>query len=99
MHLVWADAVPGAGGPPDVRIFYRRSDDLGATWGSKMRLTPLRGYRLYPRIDGGAAGVHFTYYHEGAARSEVYHGGSTDRGRTWNGPPASADGRAPFGPR
>ncbi len=64
-------------------IYYKRSTDDGATWGSDMRLTNDNAYSLYPSVAVSSANVHAVWEDERDGNQEVYYKRSTDGGVSW----------------
>lgn len=82
VDLVWndnRDVPPGTG----MAVYYRRSADMGATWGPETALTQAPAYTYFPTIflDGSNAEVAFGDRQSG--HYDIYHLHSSDSGSTW----------------
>jgi hypothetical protein len=78
VHVGWCDYRVG-----NSEIYYKRSTDGGAAWGSDIRLTNDSAGSWYPAIAvlGGSIHVIWVDYRDG--NREIYYKRSTDRGATW----------------
>jgi BNR repeat-like domain len=80
IHVVWADYVPDV----SEDIYYRRSDDGGATWSAVKRLSWTSGWSESPGIAVGPGDtIHVVWEDETPGNGEVYYKQSTDGGATW----------------
>ncbi len=77
-HVVWVDTRDGNG-----EIYYKRSTDGGATWGSDTRLTYNSSISWYPSVAVTGAAVHVAWHDYRDGNYEVYYKRSTDGGATW----------------
>jgi hypothetical protein len=80
VHVVWNDSRDG-----NSEIYYKRSTDGGATWGSDTRLTNNGSPSEYPSVATTGAAVHVVWVDYRDGNSEIYHKRSTDGGATWGG--------------
>ena len=83
VHVVWFDETPG-----NWEIFYKRSTDLGATWGAPTRMTwtPNNSYSASVSI-GFDNRVHVAWYERtSASNNDIFYKRSTDGGTTWLAP-------------
>jgi hypothetical protein len=81
IHLVWYDDNSG-----NNEIYYKRSTDAGATWGSAKRLTWNPGISSFPIIAVDSSNrVHVVWKDSPSFNNEVYYRRSKDGGETWNG--------------
>jgi hypothetical protein len=80
IHVAWYDSTPG-----NLEIYYKRSEDDGATWSSSQRLTWTGGGSRYIAIaiDSGND-LHIAFYDDTPGTSEIYYKSSTDGGETWS---------------
>jgi hypothetical protein len=78
IYVVWADSTPG-----NYEIYFKKSDDGGATWATNKKLSNTAGYSEDPAIvvDGSNIYVVWTDYTPG--NYEIYFKRSVDRGATW----------------
>ena len=79
VHVVWNDWRDG-----NSEIYYKRSSDGGATWGSDVRLTYDPNGKGYASVAVSDSNVHVLWldYRDGLY-SEIYYKRSTDMGATW----------------
>jgi BNR repeat-like domain len=79
IHVVWEDYTPG-----NNEIYYRKSSDLGATWGKTQRLTWTSGGSLVPLIAlDPSDNLHLIWQDMTPGESEIYYKKSTNQGKTW----------------
>ncbi|MBI3928735.1 MAG: exo-alpha-sialidase [Armatimonadetes bacterium] len=64
-------------------IYYRRSEDRGATWGPALRLTISPGVSHRPSVCVDGNDVHIVWWDARDGNDEVYYKRSTDGGNTW----------------
>ncbi|MBI4349588.1 MAG: exo-alpha-sialidase, partial [Elusimicrobia bacterium] len=64
-------------------VYYRRSDDGGATWGPEIRLTRSPGLSHRPSIAAAGRTVHVAWFDGRDGDTEIYYKASADGGRTW----------------
>jgi len=78
IHVVWYDNSPG-----NWDLYYKRSEDGGATWTTK-RLTynPDGSYKPAIAIDSNDH-IHLVWYDETPGNSEIFYKKSTNGGTTW----------------
>ncbi|NOS84901.1 MAG: T9SS type A sorting domain-containing protein [Ignavibacteria bacterium] len=81
IHIVWAD-LRNAGDP---EIYYKKSSDLGTTWGSDIRLTNDPNLSSYPSIIAVNGNVHVTWMDDRDGNPEIYYKLSTNEGNSWEG--------------
>jgi len=83
VHVIWHDDTPG-----NYEIYYKKSPDGGATWGTAERLTWNSGHSMYPAIAAAAidpsVGIHVVWHDESPGLPEIYYKGSSDGGETWS---------------
>ncbi len=75
IHIVWFDQHNDGSA-----LFYIRSDDLGATWGPNIRLSPSPSNDSWPLIDMCGSTIHLTFLRNS---SISYYKRSLDGGNTW----------------
>ena len=79
IHLVWCDSTPG-----NYEIYYKKSQDGGATWSTK-RLTWNSGCSRRPVIATDSSGnIHVVWYDTTPGNAEIYYKKSQDGGATWS---------------
>jgi hypothetical protein len=78
VHAVWYDGRDG-----NYEIYYKRSDDGGATWGADTRLTDDPNWSYIPSVAVSGSEVHVVWEDDRTQDAEVYHKCSTDGGTTW----------------
>jgi hypothetical protein len=82
VHLVWndnRDAVPGKG----MSVYYRRSADMGITWGPELALTHSPDYTYFPSIYLTGTYVDISYGDRQTGHYHIFHLHSADFGDTW----------------
>jgi len=82
VHVVWCDRRDG-----NRQIYYKRSQDEGATWGLDTRLTYTSTSSFDPAIAVTGIRVHVVWADRRDGGQEIYYKHSTDGGATW-GPDA-----------
>lgn len=80
VHLIWQDVRDG-----NDEIYYKRSSDNGATWGTDTRLTSAANWSQYPSLSVSGSTVHIVWDDYRNGNDEIYHKRSTDDGLTWEG--------------
>lgn len=80
IYVVYMDYRNGT----DYEIYFQRSTDAGATWGSETRLTSDPGISNNPCIAVSGANLHVAYDDQRGGTCKVYYRRSTDRGLTWS---------------
>jgi hypothetical protein len=78
IYIVWADAEFGG-----VDIFFKRSNDAGATWTPSMRLTYNAGGSFYPAIAVDGSNIYVVWEDNTLGNYEIYFKRSSDRGVSW----------------
>ena len=82
LHVVWSDITPG-----NSVVYYKKSEDGGATWTASQRISWSSGYSLISAITVDAYdNLHVVFWYQttpGEANSEIYYRKSTDGGSTW----------------
>jgi hypothetical protein len=78
VHVVWYDNRDG-----NAEIYYKRSTDVGVSWGADTRLTNNTAASYSPSIAVSGSAVHVVWsdYRDGSA--EIYYKRSTDAGVSW----------------
>jgi BNR repeat-like domain len=80
IHVVWEDDTPG-----NREIYYKRSEDSGATWSGARRLTWTAGDSHHPAIgiDSNDT-IHIFWDDDTPGGMEIYYKKSQDGGTTWS---------------
>ncbi len=78
VHIVWRDQRDG-----NMEIYYKRSTDGGANWGSDTRLTDNSATSQFPSIAASGSAVHVVWWDARSVSEEIYYKKSTDGGTTW----------------
>jgi hypothetical protein len=78
IHLVWRDRRDTS-----YEIYYKRSTDLGVTWGADIRLTNNKSNSLPPSMAVSGSFVHVVWYDDRDGNTEIYYKRSSDGGSTW----------------
>ncbi|MCX6841271.1 MAG: T9SS type A sorting domain-containing protein [candidate division WOR-3 bacterium] len=78
VHVVWTDYRDG-----NAEIYYKRSTDGGANWGSDTRLTNDASSSDGPSVAVAGAVVHVVWYDDRDGNGETYYKRSIDGGETW----------------
>jgi hypothetical protein len=81
VHVVWYDERNGLA----EEIYYKRSEDGGASWGEDTRLTNNAGDSWAPSVSVSDSTVHIAWYDHRDANWEIYYKRSTDGGISWEG--------------
>jgi len=80
LHVVWEEGLPG-----NEEIFYKISEDGGATWSAGKRLSSSTGSSLLPSLVANSGGmVHVVWQDDAPGNSEIYYKKSTDHGISWS---------------
>ena len=80
VHVVWHDATPG-----NMAIYYKRSEDGGATWSAAQRLTWTSGEAYFPAMAIASSNtIHLVWADSTPGNSEIYYKKSSDGGTTWS---------------
>ncbi|MFH0885164.1 MAG: hypothetical protein V1861_05640, partial [Candidatus Micrarchaeota archaeon] len=79
VYVVWVDARDGDGD-----IYFKRSEDYGATWSKDMRLTKSAGLRGQPTVSASGSTLLVFWMDNRDGNWEIYHMRSTDDGETWS---------------
>jgi len=77
IYVVWEDNTPG-----NLEIYFKKSDDGGATWTTNKRLTTNAGAR-YPSIAVNGPNIYVVWYDDTPGNPEIYFKKSDDGGATW----------------
>ncbi|MEI8006470.1 MAG: exo-alpha-sialidase [Bacteroidota bacterium] len=80
VHVAWCDLRDGNGG---YEIYYKRSDDRGASWEADTRLTNYWAGSFNPSIASTGLVVHMVWYDYVDYNWEIYYKRSVDGGITW----------------
>ncbi len=78
VHVVWYDQRDG-----NREIYYKRSTDVGITWGVDTRLTNNTSFSKLPSVAVSGSVVHIVWEEERDGNQEIYYKRSTDAGITW----------------
>jgi hypothetical protein len=78
VHVVWIDQRDG-----NYEIYYKRSTDVGVSWGADTRLTNNNAYSEFPSIAVSGSIVHTVWMDRRDVNYEIYYKRSTDGGETW----------------
>ena len=79
IYVVWtAYATPGS-----FEIYFKKSDDGGATWTTSKRLTNNAGPSLLPAITVDGSNIYVVWYDDTPGNPEIYFKKSDDGGATW----------------
>ena len=78
VHVVWQDSRDG-----NREVYYKRSTDSGATWGSDVRLTASLDSSWAPSVTSSGSNVHIVWWDRRDGNREIYYKRSTDEGTTW----------------
>ena len=80
IHVVWSDDTPG-----NPEVYYKKSTDAGATWGTAKRLTWNSGASGGQVIAADSSNaIHVVWLDNTPGNFEVYYKRSTDAGLTWS---------------
>ncbi|TRZ72141.1 MAG: exo-alpha-sialidase, partial [Bacteroidetes bacterium] len=83
IHLTWYDERDDPSGNWYTEIYYKRSTDLGLTWGPDFRLTEKSAYAGFPCIAVAGQTVHIVWEDMRNGDYDVYYKRSTDGGLSW----------------
>ncbi len=84
VHVAWRDDRDGPGSLDYGEIYYRRSTDNGASWGSETCLTNnLNAESWYACVSSAGSYVHVAWMDYRDGNSEIYYKRSTDGGTSW----------------
>ena len=78
VYLAWSNDALGFG-----EIYFRRSNDGGATWQAVKRITHSAGNSQNPAIAVSGANIFVAWDDDTPGNAEIYFRRSTDRGLTW----------------
>jgi len=78
IYVVWCDLTPG-----NYEIYFKKSDDGGATWTTNKRLTNNAGYSMYPAIAVDGSDIYVVWNDDTPGNYEIYFKKSDDGGATW----------------
>ncbi len=79
VHVVWFDNRDG-----NLEIYYKRSTNNGANWGSDVRLTTHNSVSRYPAITSANNNVFVTWVDQRDGNDRIYFKRSTDNGASWS---------------
>ncbi len=79
VHVLWTDFRDGS----DAEIYYKRSGDGGANWGTDTRLTNTVGISYNPSAAVSGSALHLVWYDNRDGNQEIYYKRSTDNGLSW----------------
>jgi hypothetical protein len=80
VHVIWQDLRDG-----NDEVYYKRSSDNGATWGTDVRLTNAPNWSQFPSLSVSGLNVHVVWDDYRNNNDEIYYKRSTDAGLTWEG--------------
>jgi hypothetical protein len=78
VHLAWYDDTPG-----NDEVFYKHSNNNGAAWRAKKRLTHNAGDSSRPEIVVSGSTVHMVWVDGTPGNSEIFYKRSDNNGTTW----------------
>ena len=78
VFLFWSDDTPG-----NAEIYFSKSTDNGAAWGSAQRLTNNSGDSIHPAAAIKSANVYLVWNDSTPGNQDIYFRRSTDNGATW----------------
>src|SRR4030043_1036144 len=78
IYVVWEDNTPG-----NLEIYFKKSDDGGATWTTNKRLTNNAGYSVVPAIAVDGSNIYVVWADDTPGNLEIYFKKSVDGGATW----------------
>ncbi len=78
IYVVWYDETPG-----NTEIYFKKSDDGGATWTTNKRLTNNAGDSMYPAIAVDGSNIYVVWQDYTPGNTEIYFKKSDDGGVTW----------------
>lgn len=78
VHVVWREDRDG-----NEEIYYKRSTDAGASWGTDTRLTNNSSLSWNPTVTVSGTVVHVVWYDFRDGNGEIYYKRSTDGGVSW----------------
>ncbi len=90
VHAVWndnRDAAPGKG----MAVYYRRSADLGTTWGPETALSHAPEFTYFPTISLSGANANVAYGDRQSGHFNIFMRHSDDFGETWGKPQQLSD--------
>jgi hypothetical protein len=68
IHVVWMEYRDG-----NFEVYYKRSDNIGATWGTDTRVTNSTGISRKPDVCVSASGIHVIWYDDRNGNNEIYY--------------------------
>ena len=78
IYVVWDDDTPG-----NSEVYFKQSDDGGATWTTNRRLTNNAGYSALPTIAVNGQNIYVVWFDDTPGNGEIYFRKSGDGGATW----------------
>jgi hypothetical protein len=78
IYVVWVDNIAG-----NSEIYFKKSDDGGATWTNDDRLTHNTGFSLRPAIAVDGSNIYVVWEDSTPGNQEIYFKNSDDGGVTW----------------
>ena len=78
LHVTWSDDRDG-----NREIYYKRSTDDGAHWGSDVRLTSNAASSIFPAVAASGTDVHVVWEEYRDGNGEIYYKHSADGGSSW----------------
>ena len=83
IHVAWADNRFYSGADWNREIYYIRSTDGGATWGTEVRVSNNDEESEFPAIAATGVNVHIAWQDDRTGVMQVFTRSSTDNGSTW----------------
>ena len=80
VHVVWCDSRGGA-----MDVFYKRSQDAGATWDADVDLADDPEWSQLCAVDASGQNVHVVWDGDRDVNEEIYVRSSSDGGSSWSG--------------
>jgi hypothetical protein len=78
VNVVWQDGREG-----NMEIYYKRSEDGGASWSSDIRMTNNPAVSSLPSVAVSGSFIHTVWYDERDGKREIYYKLSSDGGKNW----------------
>jgi hypothetical protein len=81
LHLTWVDRRDDFN---FFEVYYKQSDDRGATWSAARRLSHATGNSFVPSIEASGGNVVVFWHDERLGNPDIYYAESWDRGLSWS---------------